>query len=69
MSDKPTWEPLWLQCKACGHQWDDWQPRYVPVQVWVAHIKALAAMGCPQCRHDSLYLRNQPLKPPGFVDT
>jgi hypothetical protein len=23
---KPAWSPIWLACKACLHEWDDWQP-------------------------------------------
>lgn len=43
---KPTWEPLWLGCKACGHKWDDWQPFMVPIDVWVASMRLQT---CPNC--------------------
>ena len=46
MSDAPVFIPLRCACKACGHRWDDWQPSYVPVATWVAHIKTIR---CPQC--------------------
>jgi hypothetical protein len=42
---KPSWTPIWLACK-CGKQWDDWQPRDVPVATWLAHVKTYR---CPQC--------------------
>lgn len=70
MAMRPTWEPLWCACKACGHWWDGWQPCHVPVKTWIAHIKTLR---CPSCGKGgrALLLRTQPLdqKPSvGFTD-
>lgn len=64
--DKPTWQPLWLACKVCGHIWDGWQPCNVPIPVWIATIDNLR---CPRCGvgPERLTLRTKPL-PPGFVD-
>ena len=42
---KPSWTPIWLACK-CGKQWDDWQPRDVPLATLLAHVKTYR---CPQC--------------------
>lgn len=42
----PEWVPLPLRCKACDHQWQDWQPSNCRVPVWVATIKSLH---CPSC--------------------
>ena len=64
MSDwpKPTWEPLWLACKACGHKWDDWQPSHVPAETWIAHLRTHS---CPKCgkgySDHVLLLRTKPL--------
>ena len=43
---RPTWQPIWCACKACGHWWDDWQPLMVAVSTWSAHIRTLR---CPSC--------------------
>jgi formate dehydrogenase maturation protein FdhE len=57
---KPTWEPLWLGCKACGHKWDGWQPSMVPVEVFIANLEAQL---CPECGAGlkQLLLRSTPL--------
>lgn len=59
---KPTWDPLWLACKSCGHAWDDWQPCHVPVDTWLTHLKTHR---CPQCgkgySDKNLLLRFKPL--------
>jgi rubredoxin len=56
---KPTWEPLWLRCGPCGHEWDDWQPCHVPILTWTAHVQALR---CPKCRaRRKLFMRMTPL--------
>jgi len=66
---KPTWEPLWCSCKACGHWWDDWQPCMVPVATWAAHIKTLH---CPACgaNRRKVMLRTKPLdqRPEATID-
>ena len=43
---RPVWAPIWLACRQCGHTWDDWQPRNVPLETWVAHVKTYR---CPHC--------------------
>ena len=56
----PTWEPIWLGCKRCGHEWDDWQPQMVPVATWVAHVRTYR---CPECgaRSGHIVLRVEPV--------
>jgi hypothetical protein len=46
VAPKPIWVPLWLACQACKHEWDDWQPCRVPVEVWAASMEA---QHCPKC--------------------
>jgi hypothetical protein len=60
MSDCPTWEPIWLACKACKHAWDDWQPCDVPPATWIAHVKTYH---CPECGKGRRYvlIRSMPL--------
>jgi hypothetical protein len=60
---KPTWEPLGLGCRACGHEWDGWQPSMVPFDVAVA---CLRAQRCPECRSGSeeLVIRPTPIAEP-----
>lgn len=55
---KPTWEPLWLRCGVCRHDWDGWQPCHVPVPTYIAHIRALC---CPKCGAKKVLLRMTPL--------
>ena len=57
---KPEWTPIWLQCKACGGKWDEWQPSQVPIATWVAHVKTYH---CPICDKGgkSILLRLTPL--------
>jgi hypothetical protein len=43
---RPEFVSIWLRCKACGKDWDDWQPIMVPVTVWVAYVKTYR---CPHC--------------------
>lgn len=43
---RPVWLPIWLACRSCKHEWDDWQPNVVPLQTWIAHVKTYQ---CPQC--------------------
>jgi hypothetical protein len=59
---KPTWEVIWLHCKACGHRWDDWQPAMVPIPTWVAHV---GTYRCPNCGKggDDVLIRMLPLDP------
>jgi hypothetical protein len=56
----PTWVPIWLACKACEHQWDDWQPCNCPIETWAAHVRTLH---CPRCGKGSRHvvLRAEPL--------
>lgn len=56
----PTFQPIWLACKACGHKWDDWQPAHVPVATWVAHVRTYH---CPKCGKGrrTVLLRQEPL--------
>jgi len=52
----PSFVPLPLRCQ-CGHEWDDWQPNYCRIPVWIAAIRALR---CPQCgERRRLYLRGE----------
>jgi hypothetical protein len=44
--ERPSWHPIWLACKACKHEWDDWQPANVPLRTWAAHIRTFR---CPNC--------------------
>lgn len=57
---KPTWEPLWLGCKACGHKWDDWQPCMARLDVALACLRSLR---CPNCGVGTaeLVIRTKPL--------
>lgn len=57
---KPTWGPIWLACKACGHWWDDWQPCGVPIDTWVAHV---GTYHCPICGKGSrsVLVRRRPM--------
>ena len=61
----PRFVPLWLACKKCKAEWDDWQPGFVRVEVWLAHVRSLR---CPKCgrglRSRSLRLRQRPLDDP-----
>lgn len=56
----PGWNPIWLECKACGHKWDDWQPCHVPIGTWLAHAMSYH---CPACgkKSEDVLLRRQPL--------
>lgn len=65
MSEKPTWEPLWLRCKDCDLDFDDWQPCHVPIPVWLTHVRLIR---CPHCDGKELYMRSTPRRPPGFVE-
>jgi hypothetical protein len=58
---KPTWEPIWLACEACGHEWDDWQPGMVPVETWAAHVRTCH---CPKCGKGgaAVLMRTHPIK-------
>lgn len=42
----PWFDPLDLHCQLCGTNWQDWQPRNVRLQLWIAFARAVA---CPQC--------------------
>ena len=57
---KPAWGPIWLACKACRHEWDDWQPAMVPIATWVAHVKTYH---CPNCGKGArnVLIRRHPL--------
>ena len=57
---RPTWEPIWLRCRSCGNEWDDWQPIYVPVATWIAHVKTYHCPKCGKGRRNIL-IRLQPL--------
>jgi hypothetical protein len=58
---KPRWEPIWLACSACHHEWDDWQPAMVPIDTWVAHC---GTFQCPKCGagKSDILIRTTPLK-------
>lgn len=58
--ERPTFAPIWLACKACGHAWDDWQPQGVPVATWAAHVSAYRCPHCGAGKGDVL-LRRAPL--------
>ncbi len=56
---RPTFEPIWLSCKGCGHAWDDWQPNYVPVDTWISYVKSYR---CPKCNATyGILIRMKPL--------
>ena len=63
---KPTWEPIWLACCSCKHEWDDWQPCHVPIDTWVAHCRTYH---CPKCGAGigNILLLNKPMRA-GFTD-
>ena len=58
--ERPSWEPIWLVCKVCDHQWDDWQPSNVPAETWAAHVRTYR---CPNCGKGGrrVLLRTRPL--------
>lgn len=58
---RPCWDPIWLACKACDHEWDDWQPGMCPIDTWVAHVKTYR---CPHCgkRGRNILYRMKPLE-------
>ena len=63
MRERPTFVPIWLQCRLCRYSWDDWQPSGVSLATGAAHLSTLR---CPQCEagaHDVL-LRTKPLEGP-----
>ena len=64
MSLRPTFGPIWLACRQCGHTWDDWQPQSVPLKTWTAHVKTYR---CPHCgaASSSLLLRTTRLEGDG----
>jgi len=64
MSERPTFEPIWLACKQCGYRWDDWQPWGVSVAAWAAHVCTLR---CPHCgaAGNSVLLRTKPIEGDG----
>lgn len=43
---QPRWDSIWLACRGCGHEWDDWSPAIVPVETLVAHWQSYR---CPSC--------------------
>ena len=58
-SENPTWQPIWLKCRECGHQWDGWQPCGVPAATWIAHAQT---HHCPECKDGVVCIRATPLK-------
>ena len=58
---RPSWHPIWLQCKNCDHKWDDWQPWGVPISTWIAHVNTYR---CPSCSAGfrNILLRMNPIK-------
>ena len=46
MTGRPTWEPMFLRCKSCRHEWDDWTPQNAPAKTIIAHWKTYR---CPAC--------------------
>jgi hypothetical protein len=56
---RPEFQPIWLRCAACKHEWDDWQPCHVPIDTWIAHV---STFHCPRCPADraTVMLRSQP---------
>ena len=63
MTERPTWLPIWLQCRPCGHAWDDWQPNACPIETWIAHA---GTYRCPQCgaSPQQIVLRTTPISLP-----
>jgi hypothetical protein len=61
-AEKPDWQPFWLACKKCGHEWDDWIPVHVPVEAAVAYMRS--AYRCLRCNagFDAMLWRSTPLK-------
>jgi hypothetical protein len=59
----PSWAPIWLRCKSCGRDWDDWQPVMVPIKTWIAHCRTYR---CPGCGADGKHIvvRQEPLSAP-----
>jgi hypothetical protein len=62
MDDIPSFVPLWLRCDQCHAAWNAWQPSYVPIDVWVAHIRALR---CPHCGNGPRRLKILDRQPSG----
>lgn len=62
VAPKPTWQPLWLGCKACKHEWDDWLPSGVRLDVAIA---SLQSQRCPKCGlgMEELVIRSKPITP------
>ena len=58
-SETPTWQPIWLKCRDCGHQWDGWQPCGVPAATWIAHAQT---HHCPHCKDGVVWIRFTLLK-------
>jgi len=61
MRERPTFVPIWLACKACHHEWDDWQPQNVPIETWVAHVTTYRCPNCGAGKGD-LLLRKKPIE-------
>jgi len=65
----PSWQPIWLACKACRHEWDDWTSAYVPVATLVAHWHTYRCPACNNRGKRNVLLRTTPLKASvGFTD-
>jgi hypothetical protein len=62
---KPSWEPLWLRCGPCKHEWDSLQPCHCPIPTWVAHVRSLR---CPLCGAKKLLIRMTPLAEASVAD-
>jgi len=60
MNIKPEWEPLWLACRSCKHEWDDWQPVFCRIDTWIAHVRSLHCPACGTDRRD-IVMRRLPL--------
>lgn len=57
----PTWEPIWLSCRACTSAWSDCQPNGVSLATWIAHMETLR---CPTCGNTAnVMLRTTPPDP------
>jgi hypothetical protein len=59
VAPKPSWDPLHLRCSHCGYDWQDWAPYHVPVDTWIAHVRALTCLHCG-ADSDQLLIRRRP---------
>jgi len=59
---RPSFVPIWLECRGCSHTWDDWQPNNCPITTWAGHVKTYHCPKCGAAGKGAILLRVKPLE-------